>query len=153
MAISPPSDLVLDVVKAADPQQLKVASAKLQSIANFAPESSKAGGPGFGETYDALAGGGAVGGYGSSVAAQRVGMHSRTAVAGTFTPNQQFEALILQQFIEAMMPEDAEDVFGKGTAGSIWKSMMAEQIGKQVVKSGGVGIADMLTRSMALRNG
>ncbi|PTW60172.1 rod binding protein [Breoghania corrubedonensis] len=155
MAISPPSDLILDVAKAADPEKLKLASAKLQSLTSASATAMRgADGPGFGDTYDTLAG---KGGYGSSIDAQRVGMHSRTAVAsastGAFTANQRFEALILQQFIETMMPDDAEEVFGKGTAGSIWKSMMAEQIGKQVVASGGVGIADMLQRSMALRNG
>lgn len=145
MAISPPSDLVLDVAKAADPQKLKVAAAKLQSIAN----DTYANGGDFGRALDRFPGAGAVAGYGSSIAAQRVGMHSRTAVAGNaLSPNQQFEALILQQFIETMMPDDAEQVFGKGTAGEIWKSMMAEQIGKQVVSSGGVGIAEMLDRSM-----
>ncbi len=31
-----------------------------------------------------------------------------------------FEAFVLQMFVETMLPKDAEDVFGKGTAGSIW---------------------------------
>ena len=153
MAISPPSDLVLDVAKAADPEKLKVAAAKLQSIATHSGGNTPVGAPGFGATYDGLSGSPSGYGYGSSVADARVGMHNRTEIVGHLTPNQKFEALVLQQFIETMMPDDAEEVFGQGTAGSIWKSMMAEQIGRQVVRSGGVGIADMLTRSTALRHG
>jgi hypothetical protein len=40
-----------------------------------------------------------------------------------------------------MLPKDAENTYGKGSAGSIWKSMMAEQIGAQLSRAGGIGIA------------
>ncbi|MDJ0929497.1 rod-binding protein [Breoghania sp.] len=155
MAISPPSDLVLDVAKAVNPHELKVASAKLQSIANDA-KAMRAGADGVesGDAYGSYARGSAIRSGGTSIAARRTSMHSRTAVAASaFTPNQKFEVLMLQQFIEAMMPEDAEEVFGKGTAGSIWKSMMAEQIGNQIAGAGGVGVADMITSSLKERIG
>ncbi|WP_445502363.1 rod-binding protein [Microvirga sp. G4-2] len=41
-----------------------------------------------------------------------------------------------------MLPKNAENTYGKGNAGSIWKSMMAEQIGTQVARAGGIGIAE-----------
>jgi Rod binding domain-containing protein len=34
--------------------------------------------------------------------------------------------------------------FGKGVAGDVWRSMLAEQLGNAVAKSGGVGIAKFL---------
>ncbi len=45
------------------------------------------------------------------------------------------------------MPEKSETVFGKGNAGHIWKSMLAEQIGQQIAKAGGVGIAKMMDKA------
>ena len=36
-----------------------------------------------------------------------------------------FEAMVLQTFIQTMLPKDAEAVYGKGMAGDMWKSMMS----------------------------
>jgi peptidoglycan hydrolase FlgJ len=55
-----------------------------------------------------------------------------------------FEAFILQTFVETMLPKESEEVFGKGTAGSVWKSMLAEQLGNQLAKGKGIGIAKQL---------
>jgi peptidoglycan hydrolase FlgJ len=55
-----------------------------------------------------------------------------------------FEAMVLQNFIKSMLPSDSEEIFGKGTAGDIWKSMMAEQLGTVIAEGGGIGIADRL---------
>jgi flagellar protein FlgJ len=54
---------------------------------------------------------------------------------------QKFEAMILQSFIGDMLPTDSEQLYGKGTAGEIWKGMMAEQLGAVLSKGGGIGIA------------
>lgn len=53
----------------------------------------------------------------------------------------QFEALLLQNMIEAMMPENAEAVFGSGTAGNVWKSMLAEKVAAEIARAGPLGIA------------
>lgn len=58
-----------------------------------------------------------------------------------------FEAFVLQMFVEAMLPKDAEQVFGKGSAGNVWRSMMAEQIGNEMAKGKGIGIAQQLAKS------
>jgi flagellar protein FlgJ len=57
---------------------------------------------------------------------------------------QRFEAMILQKFIGSMLPQDSEELYGKGTAGEIWKGMMAEQLGMVLAKGGGIGIADRM---------
>jgi Rod binding domain-containing protein len=57
---------------------------------------------------------------------------------------QEFEAFVLQSFIEAMLPRNAESVFGSGTSGAFWKSMLAEQLAKELTRSGGVGIARLI---------
>jgi peptidoglycan hydrolase FlgJ len=43
-----------------------------------------------------------------------------------------------------MLPKESEEVFGKGTAGGVWKSMLAEQLGNQLAKGNGIGIAKQL---------
>lgn len=135
MAISPPSDLILDVAKAADPVELRDATSRLRSIA--------AGGSGEGF---------ALAFQDASSHAFDVGTRFRAAgssnAAPAKTPGEDFEAMILTQFVETMLPDDAEQVFGKGSSGEIWKSMLAEQVATQLAASGGVGIADMINDSL-----
>jgi flagellar protein FlgJ len=61
----------------------------------------------------------------------------------------QFEALLLKNMVEAMMPEDAEAVFGSGTAGKMWKSMLAEKIAEEIARSGSIGIAKQVAAGEA----
>ena len=65
-------------------------------------------------------------------------------VRKTDDPAQKFEAFVLQSFIQEMMPETQESVFGSGVSGDFWKSMMAEKIAEQVAERGGLGIADTI---------
>jgi hypothetical protein len=55
---------------------------------------------------------------------------------------QKFESFVLQSFIQEMMPDTAENVFGSGVSGDFWKSMMSEKIAEQVAERGNLGIAD-----------
>jgi len=55
---------------------------------------------------------------------------------------EKFEAFVLQSFIQEMMPETSEGVFGSGISGDFWKSMMSEKIAEQVAARGSLGIAD-----------
>lgn len=59
-------------------------------------------------------------------------------------PLVQFEAFVLQSFIQSIMPQESTAVFGEGTAGEVWKSMLAEKIAMQVAEAGGIGIAKMI---------
>ena len=141
MAISPPSDLVLDVVRAADPAQVEAAAAKLKaSKAAFAATSLAEKGAGFTAAVDIL-----------SNAGSRSGLANATSsVKASEVPKvyREFEGVVLQNFLKTMMPEDTEAVYGKGNAGEIWKSMMAEQIGAAIAERGGVGIAEQMYSDM-----
>jgi Rod binding domain-containing protein len=75
----------------------------------------------------------------AAVKAKKVASGAKSAEAF-----RQFESFVLQSFIENMLPKNAESVFGKGTAGSVWRSMMAEKIADQISRSGGVGIAERI---------
>ena len=54
--------------------------------------------------------------------------------------------MVLQTFVQSMMPKDAEDVYGEGMAGDMWKSMMSQQLGTVMADRGGIGIADSLLK-------
>ncbi|MBB4002480.1 MAG: rod-binding protein [Aurantimonas endophytica] len=56
-------------------------------------------------------------------------------------PLEQFEGFVLRSFVESMLPSEASSYFGSGTAGEVWRSMMAEEIGNELAKDGGIGIA------------
>lgn len=57
-----------------------------------------------------------------------------------------FETFILQSFIEHMLPDKADGVYGGGIAGQTWKSMMADKIAGEVAKSGRLGLAEVLSK-------
>ena len=42
------------------------------------------------------------------------------------------------------LPKDAQNVYGTGTAGEVWRSMLAEQIAAQMAHSTKFGIAERL---------
>jgi Rod binding domain-containing protein len=58
--------------------------------------------------------------------------------------NQKFEALVLRNFVEDVLPKATSGVYGEGTAGDIWRSMEADFISQDMAKAGGIGIADQL---------
>ncbi|MGO4707452.1 rod-binding protein [Microvirga sp. 2MCAF38] len=137
MGINPPSDIVHDVARAADPMRYRAAANRLSQIAG----ASNAGE--FADAFKAAATA-PIGHMPSDPYAARTVIRNDSTLNGAGKSKeayQKFEAFILQTFIESMMPKEAETVFGKGTAGSVWKSMMAEQIGTQISKAGGIGIA------------
>jgi hypothetical protein len=61
----------------------------------------------------------------------------------------QFEALLLQNMIEAMLPKDTEALMGSGTAGNVWKSMLAEKIAAEIARTGTIGIAKQIASGPA----
>ncbi len=135
MAISPPSDLVLDVVQAADPGLLQAAREKLKATeATNQSVLLASNGVGFAQAVsqtDKAAF--------PDVSNVRVTHHKD--IPETY---RKFEASVASTFIQNMLPSESEDVYGKGAAGDFWKGMMAEQIGNAVSKQGGFGIAEQL---------
>ncbi|TFV40939.1 rod-binding protein [Bradyrhizobium frederickii] len=143
MIVTATPDLVLDVLEAADPVTQRAATAKLDAL-----KSSDAD---FAATMDAEAGKAAAG---AGQPATRVAGVQSDALNGepvrvikapaSGEVYRKFEAFILQTFVETMLPKESEEVFGKGTAGGVWKSMLAEQLGNQLAKGKGIGIAERL---------
>lgn len=76
----------------------------------------------------------------SPVAGDAAGTGSRAMRAAA----QEFEAFVLQSFVEAMLPKEAASAFGGGTAGAFWRSLLAEHVARELARAGGVGIARLV---------
>ncbi len=139
MAISPPSDIVLDVARAAEPDAVAKARAALM---NRLPA-------GIAAVFDA----GADAAQTVSAASTTPGsILSREASSASMSDaSKKFEAMVLQTFISAMMPKNAAGTYGQGMAGEMWKSMMAEKLADVVAEGGGIGIADRLNKDFERR--
>ena len=140
MAISPPSDIVLDVARAVDPAELAAARTQLAERARAGatkvefPDiaASEASSP-----ATAL----------KNMAGMRFTGHAGSEKTDQ-TPKayQKFEAAVLQNFMQSMMPKDSEAVYGKGLAGDMWKAELARQLGTVLSERGGIGIANKLLK-------
>nr|WP_245497901.1 rod-binding protein [Mesorhizobium sp. M7A.F.Ca.CA.001.08.2.1] len=126
MAISPPSDIVMDVARAVDPADIETARAALAKRA-----------------------GGAAGTFSLDTAASvdagsilsRATADKAAAATDPAKKFKKFEAMVLQTFIQNMLPKDTEGVYGKGLAGDMWKSQLAERVADVMAERGGIGIA------------
>jgi Rod binding domain-containing protein len=142
MIVTATPDVVLDVLDAADPVAQRAATAKLDAL-----KSSDAD---FAATMDAAASKAAAADQSAAkVTEAQSGVVNGPPVQVIKKPGpdevyRKFEAFILQTFVETMLPKESEEVFGKGTAGGVWKSMLAEQLGAQLAKGKGIGIAKQL---------
>lgn len=171
MAISIVSDLVLDVVKAANPERARIAQAGLQrgpaatsSAREYAEaENTVKRATGIGRFLETDIVGDVVNAADPSrlqtsivqLAGERVDMASlvlnaNDPEAATANPKakayEQFEASILRNFVEGMLPKSADSVYGEGTAGNVWRSMQADFMSQELAKSGGIGIAATLAK-------
>ena len=152
MAINPPSDIVLGVANAADPQKLRAAAAQLaRAGGNIAADAatltgadagalrlaSRAPAPKAPPVFDPQA-------FASPPQAAK----PPQGAAAKRTPDAytKFEAFLIQTFVESMLPTDAPNVYGGGVAGKIWKSMLAEHLANAIAKGTAFGIADKIAK-------
>ena len=145
MAIKPSSDIVLEVLKAADPLRAQATTQKLTALSTGSADAADD----FAKALDAA---GPPAAESPVIAVNASDMRARLAAAGLDAAKDQkaarvqleFEASILKTFVDAILPKNEADVYGQGTAGDIWKSMLADQIAKQIAKSGAFGISKRL---------
>lgn len=135
MAISPPSDIVLDVARAVGPAELAAARTQLAERARTGTAKVE---------FSSIA---SLEAAPKSRVDMRFAFHAGTGKTGE-TPKayQKFEATVLQSFMQSMMPKDSEAVYGKGLAGDMWKSELAKQLGTVLSERGGIGIANRLLK-------
>ncbi len=145
MSISPTSDLILDVARAADPAKAQ-ATARALAAGSAGGASASAGldpSADFSKAFDSVAAAPVTPSW--SYSYKNPVMSSHGAVE---TPAHKaevgLESVYLKQFVEEMLPKDAVDVFGSGVAGDCWKSMMAEKIADEIAESGSLKIGKRL---------
>jgi len=146
MSIFPATDLVTEVAKAADPTRRDAAVARLSEISKATPNS--------------------VDGFATLIADNHKAPPSpKPFVASPIATNgsgatglssirpgeatQKFEAFIIQSSLETILPKSDGGFFGRGTAGDVWRSMIAEQIGDQIAKAGGLGLRKLLDHDLS----
>ena len=142
MSIAPPSDIILDVAQAADPQRLQAATSKLSKMASgtvSVPEDFA--------TLLTQAGGGTP----STPAApalrnSTLPMPPAKVGSAPVSPYRKFEAVLLQTFVQEILPKD-DQLFGDAASSDISRSMMAEQLANQLAKSDRIGIARMIEKA------
>lgn len=60
-----------------------------------------------------------------------------------------FEAVFISQMFEQMWAEVPTDgAFGGGSGEKIFRSLMIQEMGKQIANQGGIGLADSVRREM-----
>jgi peptidoglycan hydrolase FlgJ len=136
LSIKPPSDLLLDVARAADPATSAAAAERLAKIgaqsgaadAQFAQILNEVGPP---EPSPTSAG--------QLMAGTHVMPRNSQPVDPSKKAYQGLEALLLQNLVETMLPQSS-DLFGQGSAGTIWRSMLAQELGTDLSKKVDLGI-------------
>jgi Rod binding domain-containing protein len=141
MAFNPRTDVVLEVASAADPSRAAIAAQRLNALAgpnapaaDFAADLDRAAGPG--STATTALGNAA---NARSRLSELSGGSDKLGKTKT-----QFEAMMLNSFVNELLPKETGEVFGQGMAGDMWRSMLAEQVSMQIAKSGKLGLARRL---------
>lgn len=152
MAIQPPSDLVLDVSKAADPLEYRASVEKLRNAQSAVRAANQEiAGTGFSNLTKVN------GDMSASSSLERYGdqvkIKEKNGDSDHVEAYKKFEAFMLQSFIQNMFTTDTPSVFGKGQAGEYWKSMMAEAMAGELADHGGIGVAKMLARDEQIKEG
>jgi flagellar protein FlgJ len=137
MAVKLSSDLIVDVLRGADPVRQRAAVAKLESLS--ASQDTV-----FAGVLDATI----------SPVAGPVTRASGSKALESLSPSQQsgtaaiayqgFEQMVLRNMFETLLPDEDSGAFGEGPSSGIWRSMAADQFAGVYAKSGGIGIANTL---------
>lgn len=151
MAIKPPSDLVLDVSRAADPLEYRASVEKLRNGQSAVRAiNQEINDTGFAELasiteldLETL----------PNKPVDQVKVNMSSDRGNNAEAYRKFEAFMLQTFIQNMFTTDTPSVFGKGQAGEFWKSMMAESMAKEMADHGGIGVARMLENDQRIKQG
>lgn len=154
MSVTLSTDLIVDVMNAAPPASVRRATARLADLA-----------AGWNSALAATAHS-ATSPFFATVSPLQVGfalpteqpVQVRMDAAQTFgeaTPAARqafrgFEGMLLRNMLESMLPSADSGVYGDGLAGSIWRSMAADQFASLYAAQGGVGIASTLAKAEAI---
>jgi len=140
MAVSLPSDLIVDVMRNADPARLSTATARLQALS--ADDRITEGFANLlGRMDDVTVNSGSLQ-NGSPTHA----ISSRVA-ADRSAPDAylDFERMVLRNLLETLLPGAESGAFGTGPSAGVWRTLAADQLAGLYAGSGGIGIAEVLS--------
>jgi len=150
MAIDPPSDIILEVAKAADPERSAAVARRLAGLSAGGGAATADFAVALNETAPAKA-------TADAAIAGAPNMRARLANIGQARSDEakkaqvQFEAVLLNSFVGEMLPKDAPDTYGQGLAGEMWRSMLADQVSRKIAGSGVLGIGERLFQTHPLK--
>lgn len=143
MSISPVSDIVLDVAMAADPAKYRAAAEKLSAGGTATQGLS-------GRFESTLT---------NTIAKMpdawknfaAPGLSAATRFHATNTSARAYkglEQLVLKNLVETMLPNNSSALFGSGTAGDMWRSMLANQLASAIGNTVDLGTARRQTNGV-----
>lgn len=138
MSVTLSSDLIMDVMRSADPNRREVAVAKLRTVGRSAEHDVAS--ADFADTLNPLTQ--LTDGSTRPAGITGEGTTGRMATS----PYREFERMVLRNLFETLLPVSDSGVFGSGPGAAIWRSMAADQMAGIYADDGGVGIADMLQK-------
>lgn len=137
MAVSLPSDLVLDVMRNADAVRLSAATNKLRSMGDEGSSSE------FAQVLDGTEGTSWRQNGPASPLSEGLPAGPRHAAAQEH--HVEFERMVLRNLLESLLPQAGSGTFGSGPAAGVWRTLAADQLAGVYAGSGGVGIAEALS--------
>lgn len=159
MAVTIPSDLVMDVLRQADPAKLQKSAARLTGTNQFVSVKSS--------DFSRLMGGRDAGDISGAPDMPGVATRVATATASGLLPDKpsvssstgvptdpykEFERLFYRNVFELVLPPVESGAFGGDSAGGIWRSMAADQFSGAVV-AGHDGAISALVQGRGLAEG
>ena len=140
MAFNPRSDIVQEVMNAADPSRAGLAAERLAALGqtsgakgDFAADLVRA----------SVSSGPSTASEGLSNA--RAALASSAAASGPASRAKlEFETMLTNAFVQEILPKDTSGVYGQGYAGDMWRSMLSDQVSRQIAKSGALGLSRRL---------
>ena len=142
MAVTLPSDIVLDVIRGADPARLKMAAAKFGGMPEGPPIKTAA----FADVLNAE-GSEAVPEFGQRFASLFSDAPESGAQGQAAEPHKAFERMVLRNMFELMLPSEESGIYGGDSSAGIWRSLSADQMAGVYAERGGIGIAQSLLAS------
>lgn len=146
MSVSLPSDLIVDVMRNADPARVSIATSKLHDLGgndriveSFATHLSNMDG---GHIQDGSAERGADRMGGTPIPAASPGMLAHQTAPDAYVD---FERMVLRNLLESLLPDAGSGTFGEGPSAGVWRTLAADQLAGLYAGTGGIGIAETLS--------
>jgi len=133
MTIQPISDIILDVANAADPVRAAATKEKLAQASGvdfaslLAGSTPQASGQNWSDVSRARF-------FSDATGKPLVSGH------GADEAKRGLETLIAKMLIETMLPKESAATYGQGTAGGIWRSMLADRLAEDLTRGKGLSI-------------